>query len=375
MQAQNVLPSKQLENVKVLLAKDASEALVEVSGPYYIFNPKDHSRITSGLLGKRFLVRSTAQGIKWGETFLDIHQISIVPRSEDSSLLINGVQYDGAISVFGNNGKIHVVNELSIEKFVRSILNKEFFNALPREVMSALAILCRTNTSFRALNEGAFWHLDANAIGYVGAFLHTPKSLVDKVISATKGLILVNKKNGTNLPFPATWTEHSAGATAAFSAIFRKNIANDLQGVVSQYALQDRPEVRWQCSITKEDLAARCGLNDITSIELFIDPSSKKSYAARLRSTSECKDLSFFELQHLIGKDLLQSNDLSVAQEASYFIFNGYGKGHGVGLCLYSATMMASQGKNALTILQQFYPDTALYNISNMPQTPLLQPL
>ncbi len=48
LHAQNILPSKQTENIKVLLEKDAKEALLEVKGRCYIFDPKDRSGITSG---------------------------------------------------------------------------------------------------------------------------------------------------------------------------------------------------------------------------------------------------------------------------------------------------------------------------------------
>src|SRR4051812_23405779 len=68
-------------NIQVLLEKDAPEVLLEVKGPYYIFNPHDGSRIASGLLGKRFMIRELEKGLKWGEAFLGIHQVYIQPRS------------------------------------------------------------------------------------------------------------------------------------------------------------------------------------------------------------------------------------------------------------------------------------------------------
>ena len=56
-------------NIQILLEKDASEILLEVKGPYYIFNPHDGSRVASGLLGKRFMIREMENGLKWGEEF------------------------------------------------------------------------------------------------------------------------------------------------------------------------------------------------------------------------------------------------------------------------------------------------------------------
>src|SRR5689334_7667720 len=68
-----------VRNIQVLLEKDITEALIEVTGPYNLFNPQDGSRIASGLLGKRFIIRETENGLKWGEEFPGIHQIYIQP--------------------------------------------------------------------------------------------------------------------------------------------------------------------------------------------------------------------------------------------------------------------------------------------------------
>ena len=75
----SVMPKKERDTVSILLLKDATEALLEVRGPYYVFNPSDRSKISSGLLGKRFLVHATKEGIKWGQEFLGYHQIYLVP--------------------------------------------------------------------------------------------------------------------------------------------------------------------------------------------------------------------------------------------------------------------------------------------------------
>jgi SpoIID/LytB domain protein len=58
------------------------------------------------------------------------------------------------------------------------------------------------------------------------------------------------------------------------------------------------------------------------------------------------------------------SNDLTVTLKGREVVFNGYGKGLGVGLCLYSASAMAQNGEMADKILAKFYPQTELANLS-----------
>src|SRR5476651_289182 len=87
--AENVTPLQKItestapNTIQVLIEKDAKSALLEIKGPYYIFNPQDGSRVASGLLGKRFMVHELESGLKWGQEFPGIHQIYIKPRSEE----------------------------------------------------------------------------------------------------------------------------------------------------------------------------------------------------------------------------------------------------------------------------------------------------
>lgn len=365
--AENLLPSKQSENIKILIEKNVKEALLEIKGPYYIFNPKDQSRITSGLLGKRFLVHGTPKGVKWGEIFLDIHQISVVPRSENSTLFVNGIQYDGAISIYASGGKIHVVNELSIEDFIQATLSKEFLYPPESEVLSAVAILARTSAYFHAKNSRSFWHLDAKDIDYVGCYLNTPNSFIAKATKSTKDLILVHSVNGENVAFPATWTEHSAGKTATFSAIFRKESLCPSICRKTPHAFSDRQDSNWSYVIDKKELAKKFHMENIEKIELFLDHESNKSYALRLIGGDQKKDISFFSFQKILGKDTLLSNDFTIDAKEQEIVFEGYGKGHGVGLCLYSANLLAENGENAMEILTKFYPQTNLYNLTSKP--------
>lgn len=356
------------ENIQVLLEEDATEALLEVRGPYYIFNPKDGSRITSGLLGKRFLVHPGKSGIKWGEEFLGIYQIYVVPRSEETSILVNGIQYEGAIAVFVVGDKINVVNEVNIEDFITSILTVQFPYPLEAEVMSSVAILARTDAYFRALkNADSYWHLEAKEARYLGCALNSEGSFIEKVVDSTRNLVLVHSEKGKNVPFPATWTEHSGGKTASFSAIFRKDIPFSEKGVEAPHAKLDRDDSKWHFSITKNEFADLFSLSGIKSIELFIDKESNKAYGVRLKGPNFHKDVSFFDFQGSLGKERLLSNDFEVQLKGEEVIFTGFGKGHGVGLCIYSASAMAQNGENAVKILSKFFPETFLMNLSALP--------
>jgi stage II sporulation protein D len=352
-------------DIHVLIEKDTTEALLEVSGPYYIFNPQDGARVASGLLGKRFMVRPIEVGIKWGEEFPGIHQIIVVPRSNDCKILINGIQYDGAIAVFKVENKLNIVNHLDVESYLKSILNVRFELPLEPEAMAAIAIAARTTAYSQILtNLSSFWHVDGNSVKYQGSALVIPDSASSRAVDSTKNLILVNSKNSQTLPFAAPWTEHSGGKTAPFQAIFRKDMNAPDQGVEAPIAALDRKDSRWSYSISIDSFCTLFNLKKVSSIDTFQDNFSNKVYALRVKEGDKYIDIDFFTLQAALGKKFIKSNDFKVSTKDNEVHFVGYGKGHGVGLCLYSASCMAQNGDIAIKILSKFFPNTHLLNLS-----------
>lgn len=351
--------------IKVLLERDVATALLEVKGPYHIFNPHNGRRETSGLLGKRFMIHELEEGLKWGEKFVDTHQIEIRPRSPETKIFVNGIQYSGSIFVYGCAEKIHIVNEVEIEDYVKAILSPEQTSLEP-EVLSALAILARTNAHFQAeknQSKEILWHVAATDVGYQGSALMIPNSPIDRAVETTRNLILVHPSDGKTSAFAATWTENSAGKTASYQAIYRRDgHAPDL-GVDAPHAKLARNEHQWKCHLSKKALAQLLDVQKITSIKTFIDPQSNKVYAVRVDDGSQTLDIDFFTFQKTVGANRIQSNDFNVSQQEDGFHFTGFGKGHGVGLCLYSANALAQNGYNAVKILSKFFPETYLQNL------------
>jgi stage II sporulation protein D len=156
------------------------------------------------------------------------------------------------------------------------------------------------------------------------------------------------------------WTENCAGKTASYNTLFRKSTEYALRGVDSPYAASARELNSWKIAISRESLAAQCGLTNISEMELFADPWSHKVYAVRLSDGKSSQTRDFFALQEFVGKERLRSAEFSVSLEKENIVFTGYGEGHGVGLCLYSAEQLAERGRSAAEILAHFYPDATL---------------
>lgn len=352
-------------NIRVLLEKDVSEALLEIRGPYYIFNPFDGTKISSGILGKRFVIKSSSAGIKWGQEYPGTSQLVIVPRTTEGSFILNGIQYEGVLAVYKINDKINLVNEIDIESYLKSVLASQFQYPLEPEAMAAVAITARTTAYFETTkNKETFWHVEASSLGYQGNALIIPDSVTTHAVEATKYLVLLNSKTEGSVPFMATWTEHCGGKTAPYHSIFRKDFNAPQDGVESSIAALDRKDSRWSYSISIDNLASYLNLKKITAIDVYQDTNSNKVYALRVKDEDKSNDVDFFTLQKIIGKKFLKSNDFTVCLRDNEIHFVGYGKGHGVGLCLYSASSMAQNGEIAIKILSKFFPNTFISNLA-----------
>lgn len=350
-------------SIRVLLNKGSDGALIEAKGGYSIINPHQNKKIGYGSLGKRFFLYPEKEGIKWGENYFGTYQIKLIPTSKTTTFLVDGLQYKGALEIYSIDDKITIVNEVDIESYLESIMTPRFANHIHKTVMDALAIVERTNAYYQVThNKESFWHVDAKDVDYRGYGITQFNPNVDRAVSNTKFLVMTYEKK----PFATTWNENCAGKTASYHSIFRKNIASP-GGITSAFAQRARKENHWSFSIPKETLTKIAKTNRVTGLDLYVDSSSEKVYAIRVQDGAHSKEVDFFHLQKGLKKENLPSNDFTVSIQGNNIVFDGYGKGCSVGLCIYSSTQMAARGDSAPEILGTFYPYSHIEQIKNLP--------
>ncbi len=350
--------------VKVLLKKEAEGALVEVKGNYQVIDPLTKKVISSGIKGKRFYLYPHKEGVKWGENFLGVYQIKIISNSPETSILVDGIQYKGNLEIYHIDGHITLINEVDIENYLKSTLAPRFAHHIQGVVMDALAIVARTNIYHQVVhNHDAYWHVDAKEVDYRGHAATLFNLNVDRAIDNTRYLIMTYEKQ----PFATTWNENCAGKTASYQSIFRKNVSSP-GGIKSAFAERARKESHWTFSVPKVKIAKIAKTNRITNLDLYIDSNSEKVYAIRIQDGSHFKEVDFFHLQKGLGKNNLLSNDFTVSIEGNSVIFDGFGEGCSVGLCIYSATQMAIRGDSAPEILETFYPYSHIEQLRSLPE-------
>ena len=350
--------------IKVLLAKDSEGVLLEARGSFVVYNPENGKKVSSGRRGKRFYCHPHSEGIKWGEDFLGIFQLQIQPTSSETTFLVNGMQYRGAIEIYHVEGKMSIINEVDVETFIKSTLSEKIQTPLPSNVLDAIAIIARTDAYYTALlNHEAFWHTTAKETSYYGMGLTLQNLAVDRAVDNTRHLVMTFEEQ----PFPGSWTKHCGGKTASYASIFRKSTSTP-EGISSTFASHSRKDSHWSLTIETQELAKVVKTNRVTGMDLFVDHFSGKVYASRIHDGSHTEDISFQDLQKALGEEKLKSNDFTVNIKGNIATFEGYGEGAGVGLCLFSAAQMAERGDSAPQILEVFFPHTQLEKMRVYPE-------
>jgi len=353
--SQNAKPA----TIKVLISKQNDKILLEAKGKYHIYNPLDGLLLTSGVMTKKQSIYSSDNGLVWGELIPGMHQIRIVPANAQSTLLVNGIEYRGCVEIYDFKGKLNVVNEVDIERYLKSVMTAQFPSEMDEEVMDAIAITARTNAYYLVnRKQTAYWHVDAAEVGYQGYALTLQNLHVDRAINNTRHMVMTYAGE----PFPTSWTKNSAGKTADFATVARKNVKTP-PGVEAEFAAHEREQHAWTFSLSKQDLAKALGAVKVSEFDLYKDAKSQKIYGARLKEGDKMHQFDFTKLQTALGAARLKSNDFTIEAVGDKILFKGFGEGNGVGLCLFSANAMADKGEKAPKILTSFFPETQLEKI------------
>lgn len=190
--------------MRVLVEHDIDKIRVDVTGKYSLYDPYTKAHISSRFIGKSRDIQAMSDGLKWGEAFPGLYQILIKPDDADALTRVDGKEYPGMVYVYDIGGTISVVNQISIEDYIRFTLASFPEKNLHPEVLAAVAIVARTNAYYQASNpKNTYWAVDGSKVGYQGKY-PVPRE-IEAAVSATRYMIMSRTGiyEGMSTPFPA----------------------------------------------------------------------------------------------------------------------------------------------------------------------------
>jgi len=252
------------------------------------------------------------------------------------------------LEVTATKGVLMIVNEIPFEEYVAAVLAGESLSFRSEESLKAMAVTVRTYASHflnRHQNE-AFNFCDTTHCQDFRITAITDR--LRKAANDTRGQLITYGGQ----PISAYYHEDCGGITEAQSPY--------LQQLNDKFCVS-RGRKRWKAELTMADIQSALGINNPSAIEII--DRSNSGRAQRLRVTgTETRVMTAESFRLAIGRklgwDRIRRDLYELRHSGNRFIFEGYGAGHGIGLCQDGAAVMGEQGFTYQQILAYYYPNT-----------------
>ena len=362
-------------------------------------------------------------GILWRGT--QYHELTFTPQDEHATFSLYDVTigvdfhwerqqtmvYEGALRIVVEADKIVAINELPVERYLRSVISSEMSATASLEFLKAHAVISRSwllaqMEKRRRLNSGqdsffSFIKKDDEIIRWHDREDHTIFDVcADDHCQRYQGIVsengvmaeeAVNQTRGQVLLYDgdicdARFSKCCGGVTEEFQYCWEDTpkpylvSINDpycnthdlhiLSQVLKGYDQETSDFYRWTVEYTQEELSelvSRKLKDDFGQITDLIPLERGKSGRIwKLKIVGTKKTLTIgkeLEIRRALSETHLLSSNFDVTKNKKVFILNGRGWGHGVGLCQIGAAVMGEQGKTYDKILLFYYRNAEIQRL------------
>lgn len=284
--------------------------------------------------------------------------------------------YRGSFSVLTSRNKkgCDLINHISLEKYLSSLLSKEMKSKWPLEALKAQAIAARSYAYHKitsrevAKRYSSDPHYDienSERHQVVGTYFdETNRTTL--ATRLTKGRILIPRnhqiipiffhaKCGGRTWLPEhVWENSVPGYSSVICPYCRGNGRPPWMSQLSQV------EVKKVLNYTLKNQGHQATLNQAP---LHLVPDRLGREKLRMYNDDSLVIVKKALFRRVLGRIKVPGNNFTIQKEGNSFHLAGDGNGHGVGLCQYGAFEMAKRGKSYKKILAHYFPKLGLKKI------------
>ena len=280
----------------------------------------------------------------------------------DGTFTYQGRRYRGR---FDNAPDGSVVNTVSIEEYLYSVVPKEMSPSWPAAALSAQAICARTYVLQRS-NPRRNYDLVPSEADQVYLGMGTESAAGRSAVDATSGHVLRYASGYAQIMYSSCCGGHTEASSEAWGG----QPLPYLGGVLCPNCT-DSPNYRWQRSIALDDVAARfsdriASYGNLTQLRVSESDGSGRARTVELVCEHGSAFVKGSVFRSGIGPRVVLSlliTKIDASAEAPGTVnIEGGGLGHGVGLCQWGARGMALTGATATSILNFYFPGTTIGN-------------
>jgi stage II sporulation protein D (peptidoglycan lytic transglycosylase) len=254
------------------------------------------------------------------------------------------------VEVSARNGTLVIVTELPLEDYVAAVLAGESSGFRAEESLKAMAVAARTY-AVHFLNRHKTEGFDFCDTTHCQDFRITAlNARLRRAVEATRNEVL--QYDGRTIP---AYYHQDCGGMPEPRAPYLRQLRDSF--------CVSRGRSQWSAELTVSDLQPAVGLSDVYSIEVTDRTASGRARRLRISgSATRMIDAETFRLAigRTAGWNKIRSDLYDVRRSGNRFVFEGYGAGHGIGLCQTGAAIMGEQGYSYKEILAYYYPNTTL---------------
>lgn len=253
-------------------------------------------------------------------------------------------RYRGKIRVYIRDHELFIINYVNLRDYLASVIVAEIGNSF-FEALKAQAVLSRTLALYKSRHEGGDYNFCDLTHCQVYRGVVDECYLSKKAVEETDGEVLTY--NGKLIePF---YSACCGGYTSSPEEIFENGI----------FYLESKPDIF--CRNSRHSLwIYKLEKNKIGDLRIL-----EKGESGRVkRVLLNGRVLSGWDFRNMIsrkyGWNSIKSNFFDLREEKKYYVFEGKGLGHGLGMCQEGAKFMALKGFKYTDIINFYFKDVKL---------------
>lgn len=279
-------------------------------------------------------------------------------------VLLSGINYTGAIEIWKGEKGLYVINEIPLEDYIKGVVAGEVGANWDIEALKAQAVAARTYAVYQMINNGTnsqLYHLTSSVLHQIYKSGKVPEN-IEKAVNDTRGEILTYEGK----PIVAYYHSTSGGMTEDPAEVFGKSYPY-LKPVETSCELS--PYFIWEKRIPVSEIERAANITGIKEILIDNLTVSNRAKDFKIITDNDEYKIPAKELRKSLGWDKLPSTFITnIFRDNDFYVFEGKGYGHGVGMCQWTALDMAKKGISYREILSKFYPGTVIELVDNIRQ-------
>lgn len=291
--------------------------------------------------------------------------IRILPV-RDKGILLNGVLYGGEIDVTLTDEDLDIINRVELEEYLKGVVPREISHLWPMATLKAQAIASRSYAVYEMLRRKSKSHdLTADTFSQVYGGRSAEKWRTTRAVGSTKGKIL--EYDGKVLP--AYFHACCGGYTESASLLWGES-PEPLKGVKSTWC-RWTPHFRWRVRVSTKDLVEKLNergyyFQKIDDVKTGPRDESNRVEYVRVKSSDKWFEIPTGDFMTAVGRKTLRSANFRIKKYPLFYLFSGYGWGHGVGMCQWGALTLGLRWWSDERILEHFYPGAKIEDLNNI---------